>query len=91
MDFHYNLPASRNDTCNFDLRKTVTEIKDKDNIKKNGGQASDEPQKQKAGKKKKARGGKKGCKGKKRKRCRDKKKPGKHEPVKSMNLRVCTR
>ena len=88
MDFHYNLPASRNDTCNFDLRKTVTEIKDKDDLKKNGGQASDEPGK------KKARGGKKGCKGKKgkkRKRCRDKKKPVEHEPVKSMNLRVCTR
>ena len=90
MDFRYNLPASRDETCNFDLRKTVTEIKEKDGVKKRGGQSSDEPRKKKAGKRKKARGGKnKGCKGMKRKKCNDK--PVEHEPVTSMNLRVCTR
>ena len=83
MDLRYNLPASRNESCNFDLKSTVTEIKEKDGVKKNGGQSSDEPRK------KKAKGGKKGCKGKKRKKCSEK--PVEHEPVQSMNLRVCTR
>ena len=89
MDLRYNLPASRNETCNFDLKNTVTEIKEKDGVKKNGGQLSDEPRKKKAEKRKKAKGGKKRCKGKKRKKCSEK--PVEHEPVQSMNLRVCTR
>lgn len=89
MDFRYNLPASRNETCNFDLRKTVTEIKEKDGVKRKGGQSSDEPRIKKEEERKKARGAKNGCKGKKKKKCKNK--PVEHEPVTSMNLRVCTR
>ena len=88
MEIRYNLPSSRNETCKFYLNKTVTEIKDKNKAEEVLGPRQNDAVPQEKGKNEK-----KGCKGKKKntKRCRDKKKPAKHEPVKSIRLKVCTR
>lgn len=105
MEVRYNLPTTKGETCKFNVTTNVKEIKEVDgNL---FGPAEDEPEneegdtaeKKKSGKK----GGKrKGCKGKNKnkKKCKgkgDKKKkpkpnkPQKHQPVKSIHLKVCTR
>ena len=106
MEVQYNLPTARDEICKFDLKITVKEIKDKpgklfgpvqsdasegegDNKRPVGGK--------KAGNKKKGAKGRRKCKGKNRnkRRCRDKgekrRPPPKHQPVRSIHLKVCTR
>ena len=96
------MPAiSPNDICKFALKTTVTETKDADeelfgprqnDAKGNG---DDKAKSKKKGRKPKNKGGKrkKGCKGKNKnkKKCEKKKPPPKHQPVKSIQLKVCTR
>ena len=109
MDVRYNLPTSRDETCKFDLKATVKEIKEKDgelfgpvqNDAREDGDEGRGAKKKTAEKKKKGGKRKKGCKGKKRnkKRCgkkenkskNKKKQPPKHQPVKTIHLKVCTR
>ena len=107
VDIRYNLPTTRGEICKFDVKSTVKEIKDKQNPGELFGPVQDEPDDNKDDDElKKPQNKKKGkrCKGKNKnkKRCRNKKpkkekkpkatrKPPKHQPVKSIQLKVCTR
>ena len=93
MEVHYNLPTSRGEICKFDLKTTVKEIKD------NAGGLFGPVKKVAKGTKKKRVNRRKKCKGKNKKRCRDKGKKSKSKkkpaptrsPVKSIQVKVCTR
>ena len=97
MEVRYNLPSSRNETCKFDLNATVVK-ETKDNSGKLLGPvqndaAGDGEEKRKVEKKKaerkKKRNKRKRCKGKNKKKKRCRKLP-KHQPVKNIELKVCT-
>ena len=104
MEVQYNLPTSRDEICKFDLKTTVKEIKDKHGMlfgpmqsdAAEGEGDNKRPVKgKKAGNKKRQGKRRRRCKGKnKNKRCRDKGKkptpPPKHQPVRSILLKVCT-
>ena len=105
MEVRYNLPTSRNESCKFELKTKVKEIKDKSGELLGPVQndtAGEGVDKKKQDKNKKGGKRKRGCRGKNKnkKRCRDKgkkpknkkqKPPAKHQPVKSIHLKVCTR
>ena len=106
MEVRYNLPTSRDEICKFDLKTTVKEIKDKpgklfgpvqSDAAEGEGDNKRPVERKKAGNKKRQGKGKRRCKGKNKnkRRCRDKgkkpKPPPKHQPVRSIQLKVCTR
>ncbi|KAL9988937.1 hypothetical protein ACROYT_G003433 [Oculina patagonica] len=104
VEIRYNLPSSRGEVCKFYLNATAKETKEeseepsgpvKDEAGNNEHQEKEERNKQT---KRKRKG--KGCKGLrevKKRRCENKgkdkvkKKPQKWQPVKSIELKVCTR
>ncbi|KAL9988942.1 hypothetical protein ACROYT_G003438 [Oculina patagonica] len=105
VEVRYNLPSSRGEICKFDLKTTVKEVKEENAVDlfgpvqdegdENDGNNNNKDDKKKGDKK--GRGCKK-LKGEAKRRCRnkgkgnDKKKPPpKHQPVKSIHLKVCTR
>ena len=102
VEVRYNLPSSRDEICKFDVKTKVQEVKE-DNAGNLFGPVQDEGDENEGQDKDEKKGGKKGkgCKKLKtkeeRRRCRkkgqdkDKKPPPKHQPVKSIHLKVCTR
>ena len=98
VEIRYNLPSSRGEICKFDLTKTVKETKDEsgaehlqDDAENNKRRENEKRMKPKKGRK---RGKGKGCKklrGEAKKRCKNKGKTQKFQPVKSIELKVCTR
>lgn len=106
MELRYNLPSSRNETCKFHLTTNVTEIKDEagevlgpiqsdDSSSKDGGKPRENGKNNRNEENRRKR-----CNRRNRdtKRCRNKskskkneKQPPKHQPVKTVQLKVCTR
>ena len=107
MEIRYNIPSSRGKICKFDLKTTVKETKEDNvkpfgPQQEEGVGRNERPEKKKSKKKnRKGRKKGKGCKKLKtieeKRRCRNKgkdkvkKKVQKHQSVKSIDLKVCTR
>ena len=93
VEVRYNLPSSRGEICKFHLTTKVVEIKENE-AENLFGPVEDQPDEDNGGikecKKLKNKKKKRECR-KKAREAKNRKPPPKHQPVKSIHLKVCTR